>query len=80
MADIPSTPLIARLLSGRLVAWGGFALALAVAPLVFSGGLAVTMLAQMAIAIVACLSYNILLGQGGMLSFGTPSTPGWRRS
>ena len=28
------------------------------------------MLAQMGIAIVACLSYNMLLGQGGMLSFG----------
>ena len=28
------------------------------------------MLSQMGIAIVACLSYNILLGQGGMLSFG----------
>jgi branched-chain amino acid transport system permease protein len=28
------------------------------------------MLAQMGIAIIACLSYNILLGQGGMLSFG----------
>jgi branched-chain amino acid transport system permease protein len=28
------------------------------------------MLSQMGIAIIACLSYNILLGQGGMLSFG----------
>jgi branched-chain amino acid transport system permease protein len=28
------------------------------------------MMAQMGIAIIACLSYNILLGQGGMLSFG----------
>jgi branched-chain amino acid transport system permease protein len=28
------------------------------------------MLAQMGIAIIACLSYNMLLGQGGMLSFG----------
>ena len=29
-----------------------------------------TMLSQIGIAIVACLSYNMLLGQGGMLSFG----------
>jgi len=29
-----------------------------------------TMLSQMGIAIIACLSYNLLLGQGGMLSFG----------
>jgi branched-chain amino acid transport system permease protein len=28
------------------------------------------MLSQMGIAIIACLSYNLLLGQGGMLSFG----------
>jgi branched-chain amino acid transport system permease protein len=31
---------------------------------------AITMLSQMGIAIIACLSYNMLLGQGGMLSFG----------
>jgi branched-chain amino acid transport system permease protein len=55
---------------GRFVAWAGFALVLAVAPLVFTSGLSVTMLSQMGIAIVACLSYNMLLGQGGMLSFG----------
>jgi hypothetical protein len=29
-----------------------------------------TMLSQMGIAIIACLAYNMLLGQGGMLSFG----------
>eukprot|EP01034_Spumella_vulgaris_P001251 gene1251-1657_t len=47
-----------------------FALLLALAPLVFTSGLSITMLSQMGIAIIACLSYNILLGQGGMLSFG----------
>jgi branched-chain amino acid transport system permease protein len=41
-----------------------------VAPQVFTSGLSVTMLSQMGIAIIACLSYNMLLGQGGMLSFG----------
>lgn len=55
---------------GRWIIWSLFALVLAVAPLVFSSSLSVTMLAQMGIAIIACLSYNILLGQGGMLSFG----------
>jgi branched-chain amino acid transport system permease protein len=55
---------------GRWVIWSLFALVLAVAPLVFSGGLGVTVLSQMGIAIIACLSYNMLLGQGGMLSFG----------
>jgi branched-chain amino acid transport system permease protein len=47
-----------------------FALVLAVAPLVFTSGLGLTVLSQMGIAIIACLSYNMLLGQGGMLSFG----------
>jgi len=55
---------------GRWAVWSLFALVLAVAPLVFRSSLAHTMLSQMGIAIVICLSYNLLLGQGGMLSFG----------
>ena len=55
---------------GRWVVWGGFALALMVAPMLFTSSLAHTMLSQMGIAIIVCLSYNMLLGQGGMLSFG----------
>ncbi len=55
---------------GRWVIWSLFALVLALAPQLMRSDLSVTMLAQMGIAIIACLSYNILLGQGGMLSFG----------
>ena len=55
---------------GRWVIWSLFALLMLVAPMLFTSNLSVTMLAQMGIAIIACLSYNILLGQGGMLSFG----------
>jgi branched-chain amino acid transport system permease protein len=55
---------------GRWIIWGLFALVLGLAPLVFTSNLSGTMLAQMGIAIIACLSYNMLLGQGGMLSFG----------
>ncbi len=55
---------------GRYVIWGLFALVLIVAPQIFTSGLSVTMLAQMGIGIIACLSFNMLLGQGGMLSFG----------
>lgn len=55
---------------GRWVIWGLFALLLALAPKVFTSSLSITMLSQMGIAIIACLSYNLLLGQGGMLSFG----------
>ena len=51
-------------------AWGLLATLLLVLPQVFTGGLSVTMLSQMGIGIIACLSYNMLLGQGGMLSFG----------
>ncbi len=55
---------------GRLVVWSGFALVLAVAPQVFRSSLEQSVLTQIGVAIVACLSYNMLLGQGGMLSFG----------
>ena len=55
---------------GRWVIWSLFAIVLICAPLVFTSNLSGTILAQMGIAIIACLSYNILLGQGGMLSFG----------
>jgi len=55
---------------GRIVLWTLFALVLLVAPKVFTSSLSMTMLTQMGIAIIACLSYNMLLGQGGMLSFG----------
>jgi branched-chain amino acid transport system permease protein len=55
---------------GRWVIWGLYALLLIAAPLIWSGGLALTMLSQMGIAIIGCLAFNMLLGQGGMLSFG----------
>jgi branched-chain amino acid transport system permease protein len=55
---------------GRWFVWGLFALALFVAPRLWTSGLAQTMLTQMGIGIIACLAYNMLLGQGGMLSFG----------
>jgi len=55
---------------GRWAVWGGYGLLLLVAPLVFNSSLSQTLLSQMGIAIIACLAYNMLLGQGGMLSFG----------
>ena len=55
---------------GRWIVWTLYALALFVSPLLWTSSLAQTLLTQMGIAIVACLAYNILLGQGGMLSFG----------
>ncbi len=39
-------------------------------PLVFTSNSAITIMNQMAITIIFALAYNMLLGQGGMLSFG----------
>lgn len=61
---------IERSLWGRAAIWLAFAAALGVAPLLFRGGLAMTILSQAGYVIIICLSYNILFGQGGMLSFG----------
>ena len=55
---------------GRWFVWGGTALVFAVAPHLFGGSFALTLLTQMGIMIIFALSYNMLLGQGGMLSFG----------
>lgn len=55
---------------GRWIIWSLFALMLLSMPRLFGSSLAVSLLSQMGIAIIACLSYNMLLGQGGMLSFG----------
>jgi branched-chain amino acid transport system permease protein len=54
----------------RLLLWGG-CLALAVAlPLVFKSGFVLSLLCQMGVMVVFALSYNMLLGQTGLLSFG----------
>jgi branched-chain amino acid transport system permease protein len=55
---------------GRWVIWGFTALLMIVLPLVFKTGFAITLISQMGIAIIFTLSYNMLLGQSGMLSFG----------
>jgi branched-chain amino acid transport system permease protein len=55
---------------GSIWLWLAFAIAMLAMPRIFDSGLSITMLSQMGIAIIACLSYNMLLGQGGMLSFG----------
>ena len=55
---------------GRWFVWGLFALILAGLPLVFRQDFALTLLSQMGIMIIFALSYNMLLGQTGLLSFG----------
>jgi branched-chain amino acid transport system permease protein len=55
---------------GRWLLWTLYALLLIAAPMMFKSSLALTMLSQAGYLVIICLSYNILLGQGGMLSFG----------
>ena len=60
----------APLNAGRYLVWSGFALVLLLAPLIFSKGAALSILSQIGTVMIFALSYNMLLGQGGMLSFG----------
>jgi branched-chain amino acid transport system permease protein len=55
---------------GRWIVWGATVLLMASLPLVVTQGFAITLMSQMGIAIIFALSYNMLLGQSGMLSFG----------
>ena len=50
--------------------WGIAVLVLALLPFVFSSGSSLTMMSLMGFAIIFSLSFNMLLGQTGMLSFG----------
>jgi branched-chain amino acid transport system permease protein len=54
----------------RTTVWGATAALFVAAPHVFPGSFALTMLTQMGTFIIFALSYNMLLGQAGMLSFG----------
>jgi branched-chain amino acid transport system permease protein len=53
-----------------LLPWAVAAVAAAALPFLLPGGFALSLLCRMAIAIVFALSFNMLLGQGGMLDFG----------
>ena len=70
MAAAPGTLRFKPLNAGRWLVWGLFAALLAVLPLAFRQGFALTLLSQMGIMIIFALSYNVLLGQTGLLSFG----------
>jgi len=55
---------------GRWIVWSVTALIFIVVPHMTEASFALTLLSQMGILIIFALSYNMLLGQGGMLSFG----------
>lgn len=67
MAKVSVAPVIS---ARSLMMWGAIALVMLVLPLVFRQSFALSMLSQMGIAIIFALSYNMLLGQTGLLSFG----------
>jgi branched-chain amino acid transport system permease protein len=52
------------------LAWGAIAVVMLVAPWCFTSGFALSLMSRMGIAIVFGLSFNLLFGQAGMLSFG----------
>jgi len=54
----------------RWVIWRGFALVLIALPLAFHQGFALTLMCQIGTIMIFSLSFNMLLGQAGMLSFG----------
>ncbi len=71
--------------AAQVLPWLAAAAILVAAPLVFTSGTALTMMSLMGIMVVFSLSYNMLLGQTGLLSFGhavyyglAPSSPSTR--
>ena len=57
-------------LTRHVLLWGSAAVLMIVLPLLFTQGFALSLLSQIGIAVIFALSYNMLLGQAGMLSFG----------
>ena len=71
MSSAALKPLHFKPLNGvRIVIWSAFAVILLLLPVVAQSNFAVTLLCLTGIAAIACMSYNMLLGQAGMLSFG----------
>jgi branched-chain amino acid transport system permease protein len=50
--------------------WIGAAIIVCLLPSIFRSSFSRSMLSQMGIAMIFALSYNMLLGEGGLLSFG----------
>ncbi|MCG6909631.1 MAG: branched-chain amino acid ABC transporter permease [Deltaproteobacteria bacterium] len=50
--------------------WGSAALLVALLPIAFRSGFMLTLLSEIGIMVIFALSYNMLLGQTGLLSFG----------
>ena len=59
-----------RSVARTIVPWALVAVAAVAAPFLLSSGFGLSLLCRMGIAIVFALSFNMLLGEGGMLDFG----------
>src|SRR5690554_3120171 len=75
MTELTSTKVFAKNyfyfpLLRTILPWVFGCVVLLAAPLIFNSGTGITVLAQMGTMIIFALSYNMLFGQGGMLSFG----------
>jgi branched-chain amino acid transport system permease protein len=73
MSDISKTsaaPARAGLLSMTYMPWIIAAILLMILPFIFTNNSSITIMSQMWITVIFALAYNMLLGQGGMLSFG----------
>ena len=73
LGKMPDTDLPTGRGAGSLASWGVWiaaAVVLALLPQVFGWGLGISTMCLMGIMIVFALSYNMLLGQTGLLSFG----------
>jgi branched-chain amino acid transport system permease protein len=55
---------------GRWFIWGLTAIVFLALPMIFEKKFALALMSQAGIMIIFALSYNMLLGQSGMLSFG----------
>ncbi len=55
---------------GRYGVWIGAGVLFLLVPVYFTSGFWLSIMSQMGVAIIFALAYNMLLGQGGMLSFG----------
>ncbi|MGB7318690.1 MAG: branched-chain amino acid ABC transporter permease [Planktotalea sp.] len=66
----PAQRMRAGSMTMTLMPWILAAIALLIMPYVFTSNSALTIMNQMWITVIFALAYNMLLGQGGMLSFG----------
>lgn len=54
----------------HVVLWGGCVALIVVLPFIFSSSSSISLMSQMGVFTIFALSYNMLLGESGMLSFG----------